>query len=288
MLRRLLIPFLLLLATPAAQAQLFYSGTEYGLILGGSQYFGDLNDNYGFSYVRPAGGIYIRQHLNPYISVRGQLTYTKLGYDDAFNSNIYQKTRNLSFRTDLVEVAAQAEFNFVKFATGEPSTRFAPYLTVGVGAFFSDPYTTFGDQRRYLKPLGTEGQNLGDDYKARRYHRVAASFPIGAGFKYWIRPGLNLGFEITDHLTTTDYIDDVSTTYVGADKFPTDPLNPNAAFFLQDPSIVPDGGQKLGRAGKQRGNSSTKDQFMYGILTLSFQLKVYRCPGYLKGMYLED
>lgn len=277
----LFIPFI-------SKAQLFYAGTEYGIILGGSQYFGDLNDAYGFSYVRPAGGVFIRQHLNPYISIRGQLTYAKVGYDDAFNSNPYQKQRNLSFRSDIVEIAAQAEFNFVKFATGEPSLRFAPYLTLGVGAFYYNPYVIYDGNRRYLKPLGTEGQNLGEDYAARRYHRVAASFPVGAGFKYWIRPGLNLGFEITDHLTTTDYLDDASTTYVGADKFPTSTLDPNAAFYLQDPSIAGDNGQKLGRAGKQRGNSATKDQFLNAVFTLSFQLRVYRCPGYLKESYMEQ
>jgi hypothetical protein len=269
---------LLLLIGRQASAQLFYSGTEYGITVGASQYFGDLNDNYGLKFVRPVAGVFLRQHITPYISIRGAFSYTKVGYSDAFNDNDFYKTRNLSFKSDIVELAVQSEFNFTHFATGEDGKRFTPYLTGGIGAFYFNPYTEIFGNRQYLRKLGTEGQNLGG-YDDRKYHSIAVCFPVGFGFKYWIRPGFNLGFEIADRLTLTDYLDDVSTSYVGADKFYNEPDHPNPAYYLQDRS--PEVSSiALGRAGKQRGNSQTLDQYMYAVFNLSFQLKVYRCPHY--------
>ncbi len=278
----LLILPLILLIGERTTAQLFYSGTEYGIIAGASQYFGDLNDNYGVKYIRPAGGVFIRQHITPYISLRGNLIYTKVGYDDAFNDNAFSKARNLNFNSNIIELALQSEFNFTRFATGEDGRRFTPYLTGGVGVFYYNPMADFMGQQQNLRKLGTEGQNL-DGYESRKYHSFSVCFPVGLGFKYWLKPGLNLGFEIADRLTLTDYLDDVSTSYVGKDKFYDNPDHPNPAYYLQDRSQ----GQFLGREGKQRGNSQTYDQYMCAVFTLSFQLKVYRCPGYLKEGTLE-
>ena len=268
-----------------AAAQLFYSGTEYGITAGGSQYFGDLNDNYGLKTIHPAGGAFIRHQFTPYIAIRGALTYTKIGYDDRLSDNAFNRTRNLQFKSDIVELSVQSEFNFTRFATGEDGKRFTPYLTGGVGVFYYSPYTEFLGRRQYLRPLGTEGQKL-DGYGERKYNSVNVCFPIGIGFKYWLKPGFNLGFEIADRLTLTDYLDDVSTSYIGSDKFYNDPDHPNPAYYLQDRSTEVSG-NALGRTGKQRGNSQTTDQYMYFIFNLSFQLKVYRCPGYLKEGELE-
>lgn len=291
MVRRILsISVLLLLLTAGrSSAQLFFAGTEYGISFGGSQYFGDLNDKYGFKWIRPAGGVFLRHHFNPYISVRGNLSYTKIGYADRLSDNIWNKTRNLDFESDIFEFAVQSEFNFTKFATGEENMRFTPYLTGGIGVFYYNPYTHLDGKKYYLRKMGTEGQNF-EGYENRKYNSFSMCFPIGAGFKYWIRPGFNLGFEIADRLTFTDYLDDVSRTYVGADNFPSNnPDYPNPATRLQDRSVASpvNNPNALGRTGKQRGNSQTSDQYMYGIITLSFQLKVYRCPGYLQEHILE-
>lgn len=264
-----------------AKAQSFYSGEEYGVALGGAQYFGDLNEDYGFKYVRPAFGVFMRFHMNPFIAVRLGAAYTKVGYDDKFSSNIYNKTRNLNFRSDIVEAAVQAEFNFFRFFTGNEKGRFTPYLTGGAGIFYYNPYTIYQGRRQYLRPLGTEGQNVG---LGKTYNKISMCFPVGAGIKYWIKPGVNLGFEIANRLTLTDYMDDVSTSYAGAQNFESDPAYPSPAFALQDRSLEVSN-VALGRQGKQRGNSASKDQYMTFMVTLSFQLKVYKCPSYIKENY---
>jgi len=282
---RLFLIFISLLLVPNSRlrAQLFFSGTEYGITMGASQYFGDLNDNYGLKFVRPAGGIFVRHLMNSYIALRGTLSYTQVGYDDALNNNEFEKARNLSFTSNIVEIAIQSEFNFTRFSTGDNGHRFTPYLTGGIGAFYYNPQAMFNGKLEDLRKLGTEGQNLGG-YDSRKYHSIAACFPIGLGFKYWLKPGFNLGFEIADRLTLTDYLDDVSTSYVGKDKFFDNPDHPNPAYYLQDRSQ----GQFLGREGKQRGNSASFDQYMYAVFNLSFQLKVYRCPTYLQKDEFEQ
>jgi len=281
-LKKLLL-FPALLTCSLAAGQNFFTSTEYGIMLGASQYFGDLNPDYGFKYIRPAGGLFVRQYLNPYISLRGSVNYTKIGYDDRLSSNAFQKQRNLSFRSDIVEATVMAEFNFFWFSTGDPKRRFTPYLAGGIGAFYYEPYTQYGGHRYNLRSLGTEGQNT-SEYADRKYKPFSICLPVGAGIKYWISPGLNLGFEIMNRFTFTDYMDDVSQTYVGAGKFGTDPSRPTVAGILQDRSPMVDG-QKLGREGKQRGDKATKDQYLFVQFTLSFQLKTYKCPSHMEGMW---
>lgn len=282
-LKRFFIFFILLTGTWNASAQEFYESTEYGVLLGASTYFGDLNPNYGYKYIRPAGGAFVRYHINPYIALRGALNYTKVGYDDKFSSNPYQQTRNLNFRSDIIEASVMAEFNFFWFATGDEHRRFTPYLTGGFGTFYYNPYTIYRGLRYNLKPLGTEGQNTAE-FADRKYSNFSFSIPVGAGIKYWIAPGVNFSFEIVNRFTFTDYLDDVSNTYIGSDRFLTNPMNPTVASVLQDPSIAIDG-QKLGRAGKQRGDNATKDQFLMVQFSLSFQLKTYKCPSHLEGVW---
>jgi hypothetical protein len=67
--------------------------------------------------------------------------------------------------------------------------------------------------------LGTEGQNSELYPERKPYGTMAFCFPLGVGVKYNIAPRVNLTFEIMHRFTTTDYLDDVSTTYAGTDVF---------------------------------------------------------------------
>ncbi len=261
-----------------SNGQTYFTTTEYGLSVGASQYFGDLNEHYGFNTLSPAYGAFIRKHLNAYISVKICGAASSLSYDDKYNTNPFEKQRNLNFGTDLYEGTLQAEFNFFKFVTGNDDYRFTPYLTGGIGAFYYNPYTTYRGVKYYLKDIGTEGQNNG--YENRKYSNFAMCFPVGAGIKYWMRAGLNLSLEIADRFTTTDYIDDVSTTYVdmtSADSKNISPITKALADRSQE-----QGGVALGRPGKQRGNNSSFDQYLTATFSVSWHFTTYRCPQALK------
>ena len=277
--RLLVIVFLVALVRSNSYAQsTFFTANEYGLAIGATQYFGDLNEHYSFKTISPAYGVYIRRRMNSYIALKMSGYYTNVGFSDKFNSSVpYKVARNLDFKSKIIEVSAQAEFNFFRYITGDRYYRFTPYLTGGIGAFYYNPYTTYNNKTYYLRPLGTEGQNAG--YNDRKYSTLSVCFPIGAGIKYWLWPGVNLTVEIADRLTMTDYMDDVSQTYVGASKFPRITTS-NPAKALQDRSgEVPGVTEMLGRAGKQRGNSSSSDQYLMAIISLSFNFSTYRCPA---------
>jgi hypothetical protein len=255
-------------------AQRYFTTLEAGISMGGSQYFGDLNDHYGFKTINPAGGIYARQRLNSYIAIKASAYYTQVGYDDKYNSDAFEKERNLNFKSDIAELSVQAEFNFFAFITGDKLHRFTPYLTGGIGAFYYNPYTTYQGEKVYLRPLGTEGQNAGQG--GRKYSDLSPCFPIGAGVKWWLKGGVNLSFEIADRLTTTDYLDDVSSTYVGINSFPPG----SVAAALQDRSTENgNSATALGRPGKQRGNTSSYDQYLMAVVSISFNFTSYKCPS---------
>jgi len=262
-----------LLLSIGSFAQTYYTSTEWGIALGASQYFGDLNQSYGFKTVTPAAGIYMRKHMNPYIALKFVANYTQVSYDDKYNSDPYEKARNLNFASDIVEVACQAEFNFFKFITGDPYYRWTPFVTLGAGLFYYNPYTYLDGEKYFLRPLGTEGQNAG--YTKRTYYPVAGCFPIGMGIKYWLKGGVNLTLEVADRLTTTDYLDDVSSTYVGANNFTAG----SPAQQLQNRTTDPN--SDLNTPGKQRGNTGSKDQYIMCLMSLSWHFITYKCPAFM-------
>lgn len=249
---------------------------EFGIGIGAGHYFGDLNTRAHLNRPKTAASFFFRKNLSNYIALRVGATYARLGYSDKYNTyNDYMLHRNLSFNTNVWELALQGDFNFFRFMPGEPAYSFTPYITFGAGVFSYDPYAYLRGQKIYLRPLGTEGQGIIAGRK--QYSTMALSIPFGGGFKYAINPRMNLGFELLYRFTNTDYLDDVSTTFVDPNIFP---LNPDGtlsnAALLSDRSY--ELGTPIGKPGIQRGNSRQKDQFVTAMFTLSFNLQSYKCP----------
>lgn len=284
--RKILIASLAILGTLSAKAQFneYVQKGEFGITVGAAHYFGDLNTRAGLNRPKPALGLFFRKQFGNYVGLRIAAHYAQLGYSDTYSKNEYQKTRNLSFNSNIWELALQGDFNFFKFLPGDPDHQFTPYVTLGVGVFSYDPYAYLNGQKEFLRPLGTEGQNIG--YLGRSpYSTMAMCIPFGVGIKYNITPKLNLSVEICQRFTTTDYIDDVSTTYAGAgiggdpDNFPNGASGlASTAKLLQDRSYEIDPDNILGRQGRQRGWSKQKDQYIIAEIGLSFNISTYKCP----------
>jgi hypothetical protein len=279
---RKLLFVLLIITSSIADGQVFYRRSEFGASVGGANYFGDLNTNYGFQYFRYSAGVFYKYNFTEYIALRIGGNYAHVGYSDRYSTNVYHKQRNLDFKSNILEFGVMADFNFFRYTIGDYDHRFTPYVTLGASMFYYNPYTNLDGKNYFLRPQGTEGQNL-PEYEDRKYKDYAFAFPIGAGIKVWLSKGLTMSFEIVNRYTSTDYLDDVSTTYVGKDKF-VDQIPspyPSPAFQLQDRSPeVSD--TELGIKGRQRGVSTTKDHFMLFQLGLSFRLPTYRCPDNLR------
>jgi len=265
-----------------AQEQAIRHEGEFGISAGAAHYFGDLNTNAKFNRPKMAFGAFFRKQFGNYIALRVSGHFAQLGYSDIYNtSNEYQKARNLSFNTNIWELALQGDFNFLKFVPGTLDYSFTPYITLGVGAFSYDPYAYYRGEKVYLRPLGTEGQGYAQYPDRKPYGTMAVCVPFGVGVKYSINEKVNVGFEVVYRFTTTDYLDDVSTTYVDPTIFPKLPDgSPSMAEIMNDRSGE-FGGNKIGYVngtGRQRGWPKQKDSYVMAELTFSFNLSSYHCP----------
>lgn len=261
-----------------AQNEVVQEG-EFGVGVGVGHYFGDLNTRARLNRVKMAATVFFRKNLGNYIAARLGASFAQLGYSDRYNThNTYMYQRNLSFNTKVWELSLQGDFNFFRFMPGEPQYSFTPYVTLGAGIFIYDPYAYLKGEKVMLRPLGTEGQGSSLYPDRTPYSSTAISIPFGGGVKYAFNERINIGFEVLYRYTNTDYLDDVSKTYVDPGIFPLNPDgSPSNAFLLYDRSY--ELGEPIGIPGRQRGNSKQKDHFVTAMVHLTFNLQSYRCPS---------
>jgi hypothetical protein len=186
--------------------------------------------------------------------------------------------RNLSFRSNILEIALVAElhpfFAFIDWTAKDfDPPRFSPYVLAGVGFFNFNPQANLNNRWVDLRPLSTEGQGFPEYPNRQQYNRNAIAFPLGAGIKYDLSATLNLRAEFMYRPTNTDYLDDVSTTYIDEQAFYNNLTGANLsnALALHDRQR----GEYLPQSdpGKKRGNSKDNDHYF------SFNIKA----GFLIG-----
>jgi hypothetical protein len=252
---------------------------EFGVGIGSGHYFGDLNTRARINRTKIAANLFFRKNFGNYIALRVSASFVQLGYSDIYNKhNQFMYLRNLSFNSNVWELSLQGDFNFFRFMPGEPVDNFTPYITLGLGVFSYDPYAYLQGQKIFLRPLGTEGQGSALYPDRKQYSSMAICIPFGAGIKYSLNERINIGFEILHRFTNTDYLDDVSKTYVDPAVFPPNPDGSlSNAQLLSDRSY--ELGDPIGTPGRQRGNSKQKDQYATAIFYVAFNLQSYKCPS---------
>ncbi|MCC6286755.1 MAG: hypothetical protein IT249_02615 [Chitinophagaceae bacterium] len=146
--------------------------------------------------------------------------------------------RNLHFRSNIYEILLLGEVYplVVLGIAGDKPSRISPYLTLGTGVFFFNPQTNLNGKIVDLHPLHTEGQGFTEYPDRPNYSLRAVNFPLGAGIKYELSPLCNLRLEVLHRITTTDYLDDVSTRYFDPALFQKylSPENTSIAMQLHD------------------------------------------------------
>jgi hypothetical protein len=275
----LVLTVLLFSANSFAQPQSIIQEGEFGVGIGAGHYFGDLNTRARLNRPKIAAGIFFRKNFGNYIAARASANFVQLGYSDIYNEhNTVMLQRNLSFNTNIWELALQGDFNFFRFMPGDPEFNYTPYITLGVGVFSYDPFAYLQGQKYFLRPLGTEGQNSDTTGKTKPYGSMAVCIPFGVGIKYALNERINIGVEVVHRFTTTDYIDDVSTVYPDPSIFPPLPDgSPSPAALLSDRSY--EYGTPIGIKGRQRGISTNKDQYATALIYITFNLQSYKCPS---------
>lgn len=241
-----------------SQSENFRSRSSFGFMLGGSYYIGDLNKYAHFRRTNLSGGILYRYYVNSRIAIRGGVRYGKVEAYDSDASSDIQKQRNLSFQSEIWEVAAGLEFNYLNYKLGNEKYNFSPYLFIDLGVFRMNPQTKYNDELVDLQPIGTEGQGSSLSEKDP-YSLTQLVVPFGVGFKLNLGEKAAISFEYGLRKTFTDYLDDVGGNYVDAELLAQE--NGSIAARLSDPST-----SNIQMTGS-RGNSATKDWYsMFGIM----------------------
>jgi hypothetical protein len=109
---------------------------DYGVFMGVSSYFGDINPNRLFYSPLPAGGLFYRYNLHPRQSIRTNIFIGGLQGNDLDFDNVFQQTRDSAFSSTVGEWAVQFEFNFLPYSTQGKRWNFSPYIAAGAGIAF--------------------------------------------------------------------------------------------------------------------------------------------------------
>ena len=162
-------------------------------------------------------------------------------------------SRNLSFNSKVWELTLQGDFNFFRFMPGEPEYSFTPYITFGAGIFSYDPYAYLRGEKVSLTSIGYRrpGKHAYIPTENNTAQWLSA-FLLAAGIKYSFNERINIGFEVLHRFTNTDYLDDVSKTYVDPAVFPPNPDgSPSNGSLLHDRSY--ELGEPIGIPGPPAG-----------------------------------
>jgi hypothetical protein len=218
-------------------------------------------------------------------AIRGSLSFGRLSGNDKFTTNIYRNARNLHFRSPILELGVDIQYSFVRERYGHrydlrrvKGRNNIPnvYIFTGISGIYFNPKAEYtnGDWIA-LQPLGTEGQGVMPTRPV--YSKFSAAIPLGFGLNYMIDKDFGVGFEFGVRYAFTDYIDDVSATYVHPSVFGDDEI---ARYFSNPPT--PEGEVWIGSGiGNQRGGNFHNDAYMFLTINLTYKLSP-KTPGRAK------
>ncbi len=254
----------------AARAQ---EGFELGGFVGAGHYFGDLNTDFSLDDPGITAGAMARYNFSNRWSVRLGGAYSRVSASDADSRNIYERARNLDFRSRVFDGALGLEFNFLQYDHGSRDRNWTPYLFGGLAISNFQPQAELDGTYVNLRDYGTEGQDLGSEY-----YNTSLGIDYGIGLKLDLSFEWSLNFELNARQLFTDYLDDVSGTY--PDREDLLDLRGEDAVLLSDPSILIEGvnDRKLGLTGRQRGNPSDNDQYATIKIGLFYYFGDLKCP----------
>ena len=227
MIKKWLLGCLVICFSVASQAQSFKPSTELGVFMGTSYYIGDLNDNH-FELAQPALGLIYRNNLNRRFTLKASAWAGEIrGNDKINNVDTAKINRNLHFRSPIMELSGQIEFNFLNMKQVTIAILFL-HLFLLEFLFSSiihkqedmnteNPFDRdgYGSSNEWieLQPLGTEGQNSVHYPGKDPYSLTQIAIPLGVGIKWSLGEKFSLVAEYGIRKTFTDYLDDVGGTY---------------------------------------------------------------------------
>lgn len=286
-----------------SQVSFNFGIAEAGVSLSPSNFLGDLGGNPGkggaflkdnnISNTKLLIGGHFSVYPSEWIGIRLSLTHGTIAGDDALikaqgGLEEARKARNQSFKSKINEVVLVTELYptvFLEEDATELAHKIRPYVLLGVGVFHFNPQgkdPVNGDWIN-LKELHTEGEGFPEYPERKNYKLTQINIPLGIGIKYYLNDKVSVSAEFILRKTFTDYLDDVSTTYIDNNLFYKNlPLNTAiVANRMYDKSV----GFANRNAGDKRGSSDNKDSYYSTGIKFSFRLgssvsdgNYLRCP----------
>ena len=243
---------------------------EVGATIGGSNYLGDLTPSglwtsLGETHLSVGG--FVRYNFLGWFAFRGSVNYGNIAASDSrATDEFFRQQRNLSFRSDIFEVALTAEINILKYLAYNRRRPFSPYIFGGIAVFTHNPKALYEGEWYALQPLGTEGQGL-PGYQ-NKYQLTQFSIPMGFGIKYTHNDNWNLGFEFGMRKTFTDYLDDVSQYYPDLDELAHINGSIAAQLSWRTDEVIPDADPPS--RGSPRGDPTDLDWYIFSGIFISY------------------
>ena len=190
----------------------FSQNLHLGVFGGASAYTGDLVEKiFPKKLTNGVIGVTANYELQDQFFIRAGFNYSVLGGDDKYSKDTALQHRNLSFETSIAEFSLVGEY----YVFNLYNQKFSPYVFGGLAIYHFNPYAyDRNGQQVFLKPLSTEGQGLSQYPDRKPYSLTQLALPLGGGIKYAFSDNLRLGLELGLRKLFTDYLDDISTTYV--------------------------------------------------------------------------
>ena len=253
----------LLLIPGLTQAQRWHVNITGGL----SNYSGDLQAKpYTFDQSFFAFGFGAQYDITRNFSAISNVMFMKVGASDQFNAPDLV-SRNLSFQTNILEWNLIGEYTFLDIT----QKKFSPFVFVGIAVYHFNPYAYDTlNQKVYLQPLSTEGEGLPQYPDRMPYSLTQFAIPYGGGIKFRVNENIVLAYEIGFRKTFTDYLDDVSATYV--DQATLQNAKGGLAVEMAYRGNELKGGAPYPVTGTTRGNPKSKDVYYYTGIRVSIAI----------------
>lgn len=232
--------------------------------LGAANYNGDLGGpQIPPIHSHPAFGLGLYYEINNRMGLKADLNYGKISGSDKYGGT--NKDRNLSFTSTITEFAFT--FQYILFDLYD--YKVSPYFFIGVSKFAFNPYTkdTKGNIV-YLTELNTEGQGFYQDRK--EYKTKQTAIPFGGGLMWAINDNKRISLFMGIRKTSTDYLDDVSTTYIDYNILSSKRGTTATGIAYRGDELT--NGAPYPADGTQRGNAKNKDWYYFTGASLSLRL----------------
>ncbi|OQY96924.1 MAG: hypothetical protein B6D37_00045 [Sphingobacteriales bacterium UTBCD1] len=237
-------------------------GWEAEFMPGVSFYNGDLTQKaFTIQTIQPSISANLKYNTGDFLNFRFGLAWAIVSGNDKYNTQWDLKERNLNFKSKIFEVNACLELNLA-----DPQVYYSyPYLFGGIGFFHFNPYSFDNEHKKvFLRPLSTEGEGLPQYPSRKEYSLNQVCLPFGGGWKIKINEDFTLSFELGFRYLFTDYLDDVSKTYVDQETLLSQRGQKAVEMAYRAAYSVIDG--------YPRGNPKVKDMYYFGGVKFTIPL----------------